>query len=159
MPARTHGMTRTKIYRVWKGMHQRCRNPRNKDYKDYGARGVTVCERWYSFEVFMLDMGPRPEGYTIDRVNGAGNYEPSNCRWATYKTQMNNRRGNRVFSYNGETLTMTEWADRLGVHCSAIKERLERGWPLALALTAPSGWRRPKLALVNAVIEGGSRGN
>jgi len=88
---RTHGMANTKVHAVWKAMHERCRNPNAHDYRWYGAKGVTVCERWRSFENFYADMG-EPNGLTLDRIDPAGNYEPSNCRWATWEVQRGNKR-------------------------------------------------------------------
>jgi hypothetical protein len=88
----THGLTRTPAYRSWAQMKTRCENPNYKEFYYYGGRGIKICERWNSFENFLADMGSRPEGKTLDRINGNGNYEPGNCRWATPLEQSRNRR-------------------------------------------------------------------
>lgn len=91
-----HGMYNTRTYHTWEGMKQRCLNPNATRYPSYGGVGVLLCKEWYDFDGFLKDMGERPEGKTLDRINPFGNYEPSNCRWATYKEQVHNRRRNHV---------------------------------------------------------------
>lgn len=88
----THGMTLTPEYRVWRSMHQRCSNPNHVRYGNYGGRGISVCERWSRFENFFADMGPRPTGLTLERINNAEGYAPDNCKWATWSEQNLNRR-------------------------------------------------------------------
>ena len=123
-------------YQCWHSMKSRCFNPNVKQYKNYGARGITVCDRWIeSFENFLSDMGVKPKGLTLERINNDGNYEPSNCRWATKYEQTINRRGNRLIQYRGVTKTLTEWAHLCGVHDRTVFGRLRSGFPIEIVLT------------------------
>lgn len=133
----THGMHGTPTYKTWEAMKTRCTNPASKSYAAYGGRGVTVCTRWASsFADFLADMGIRPEGTTLDRFpNTNGNYEPGNCRWATRVEQQRNTTANRRVTFNGETLTQVEWAQRQGIRQDTLSYRLRRGWPLLQALS------------------------
>jgi len=132
----THGMSKTKIYKVWVDMLNRCRSKNSKDYERYGGRGITVCKRWLRFESFYKDMGDRPEGLTIERKNNNGNYELSNCKWATQKEQCNNKRNNRIIKYNNEILNVTQWTKRLNISQAAFQYRL-KNWTIEEAITTP----------------------
>lgn len=140
---RTHGLCHSSEYTTWGCMLQRCLNPNHDSYEDYGGRGIEVCGQWKKFENFYADMGPRPEGKTLDRFpNKNGNYEPGNCRWADGFEQMNNTRRNRFVEHNGENLTISQWARKIGVHKNSIADKLNRGWPIHLALTKPNGKKK-----------------
>ena len=123
----THRMTRSITHISWMCMRSRCNNPNNPSYEHYGAIGIKVCERWDSFENFLEDMGERPsKSYTIDRIDVNGDYEPSNCRWATAKEQQNNKHNTIYITLDGQTHTIPEWADILGIKESVIRVRLRR---------------------------------
>ncbi len=109
-------------------MVRRCTKPYHSAYKRYGAKGITVCERWMVFENFLSDMGERPEGTTIDRINGNLGYEPGNCRWATIKDQQRNTKANRMVTFDGLTMCISEWAEKLGISKDTLSYRIERGW-------------------------------
>lgn len=127
----------TPTYDSWAHMKGRCLNPNDDRFSSYGGRGITVCERWMLFENFLADMGERPEGLSIDRIDNDGNYEPSNCRWATASQQMNNRRTNHFLEHGGQRKTVTEWSRNLGVSHEVIRTRIRRGWDVDAALTRP----------------------
>jgi len=129
----------TREYKSWAQMMQRCYNPKHPNYHNYGGRGITVAQRWHTFFQFLADMGKRPAGTTIDRYpNNDGNYEPSNCRWATDIQQHRNRRDNVWITHNGETLTQAEWAQRCGIDNCTLASRLKRGWTVEDAVTIPA---------------------
>ena len=113
-----------KTLQVWRDMKQRCYNPRSRKFKNYGGRGISICPRWLeSPELFIADMGLKPDGLTIDRINNDGNYEPSNCRWATKEQQGNNTRQCVYLELNGERMTVEAWAHKLGRHPETIRSR------------------------------------
>lgn len=134
----THGKTGTREYRIWQAMQARCDNAALPGYKNYGGRGIAVCERWRVFENFFADMGPCPEKFSIERVNRDGNYEPGNCIWANHTTQMRNTRRTRFLTLNGTTKCLKEWAQQIGIDQASLRERLDK-WSLEKALTTPKG--------------------
>lgn len=133
-----HGRSKTPEHDTWLAMRQRCSNPKHRSFKHYGARGITVCQRWSSFEAFFADMGLRPSSrYTIERIDNEGPYSPSNCRWATRMEQGANSRRNRRLTYRGETLTLSEWARRFKIQRLTLLMRLKSGLTVAEALERP----------------------
>ena len=128
----------SKTYNSWLSMIQRCTNPKNKNYKHYGDRGIKVCNRWLKFENFLTDMGEHPgKGYSIDRINNNGNYCKSNCRWATEKEQHRNKRDNHLETYKGKTQCLREWSEEFGINYYVLWSRLNRGWSIEKALITP----------------------
>lgn len=136
-----HGMNRTPEHIAWKRMKARCYNIKGPDFADYGARGIVVCDGWlHSFANFYANVGPRPSPqHSIDRINNNGNYEPGNVRWATSTQQARNKRNNHHITFNNETLTIPEWAEKLNVPYARLVMRFYKGWPEDLALTLPKG--------------------
>lgn len=124
---------------AWHGMLARCANPRHKSYASYGGRGIAVCERWQQFSNFFADMGERPVGHSLDRINNEGPYSPDNCRWAPRTVQMRNTRSNRFLTLDGVTKTLAEWGVHTGIATETIWDRLNNGWSVSDALT-----RQPK---------------
>jgi hypothetical protein len=115
-------------------MIRRCTKPEHPSYKDYGAKGITVCDRWLKFENFYADMGERPEGTTLDRRETDGNYEPGNCKWSTRKEQDSNRSTSRIFTVGDKTQTMRDWARESDIPYSTLRYRLDRGLTIQQAL-------------------------
>lgn len=135
---RKHGMEGTPEYRTWVDMKRRCQQPHRLDYKNYGGRGITVCERWESFENFYADMGPRPEGHTLDRLQNHGPYTKLNCIWAPRKKQERNKRTNRMIEYSGRRMTLAEAVELSGVNYFTAHSRLQRGLSITDALDPKS---------------------
>lgn len=133
----SHRMSKTPEYRAWSDMRRRCAD---KENLLYGGRGITVCDRWLeSFESFMADMGLRPsDGHSLDRIDANGNYEPSNCRWATITEQNRNLRANRRLEWKGEVRCLSEWSEVTGLPYGLIYDRLDAGWTTEAALTTPA---------------------
>ena len=150
-----HGKANTGAHRSWGKMMQRCGNPNDTHYANYGGRGITVCDRWLKFENFYADMGDRPVGMSIDRIDNNKGYSPENCRWATKSEQQNNTRNNRLITYNNETLNVSQWSVRMGWDASVLRTRLRRSWTIEEALTTPVGQRRTsKQNVVSGVNDG-----
>lgn len=123
---------------AWKNMKRRVRGDSPRHRVNYTARGITICDRWDSFDNFLSDMGLRPSPeHTLDRIDNDGNYEPSNCRWATRSQQARNRRTNVVLTVSGERKTLVEWAEIVGLDQRTLKRRLDRGWCAYEALSTP----------------------
>ena len=131
----THGMCHSKIYQTWCGIKARCYNPNNKYYKDYGGRGISIYPAWiddfqafYDYVSALEHYGE--DGYTLDRINNDGNYEPGNLRWATQKEQHRNTRKNVFVEYKGEQMTLTEAAERSGINYGTLQKRIKLGWAM-----------------------------
>ena len=135
-----HGFSRHPLYAIYRTMMHRCYNPKAGAYRHYGGRGIAVCQRWReSFLSFVEDMGPKPSpDHSIDRINNDGDYCPENCRWATPKQQARNWKNRNVrYEHGGESLTLSEWAERLHIRRESIRDRINSGWPLSKALSTP----------------------
>ncbi len=139
---RDHAYTRAKWpaeYRSWNAMIRRCYDAKHPSFARYSKNGITVCDEWRtSFPAFCSDMGKCPSAFTLDRIDNAFGYTPSNCRWASRKTQANNRRNNVLITCNGETLNVSQWGERLGVSKSTIASRISYGWDSERAVTTPA---------------------
>ncbi len=148
---------RTPEYYSWVNMKSRCLNPRVKEFKWYGARGITICRRWIeSFDAFLADVGLRPSpASTLERVRTDGNYEPGNVRWASMREQCNNRRSNRWLVHNGERRTMAEWGRLLGINTMTLMYRLNHGMSDSEALTVPVSRSTTPLAVKTKAAQAG----
>lgn len=134
----THGMTNSPEFISWSSMKARCNNENGAAWRNYGGRGISICQRWESFEAFYEDMGPRPSlKHTLDRIDNDGDYEPSNCKWSTPKEQHNNTRQNVQITYKGKTMTVIQWARKLKINPGTLYDRKRRGWSDERTITEP----------------------
>lgn len=135
----THGEYKTRLFKIWEGMHERCERPKHTYYKDYGGRGIKVCEEWREYIPFAN--WARSNGYTeslsIDRIDVNGDYTPANCRWVTEKEQHNNTRRNHFVEYGGKVYTISQLADETGIKYTTLKERIKAGWSVDDAVNTP----------------------
>ena len=148
--ATTHGMSKHELYKTWVGVRNRCNNPKDPYFHNYGGRGVKMHPAWeQSFAAFLEGVGKRPSPqYSLDRVNNNGNYEPGNVRWLTKKQQAHNMRKNRLLTHNGRTQALTAWAEEMGLVPSTLQYRLKQGgMSVEEAVTTPRrNGRRPRVS-------------
>jgi hypothetical protein len=123
---RAHGLTRTPTYTSYQSAKDRCNNPRSENYRYYGGRGIRFL--YQSFEQFFRDLGERPPGLTLERIDNDGHYEPGNCRWATLIDQANNKSNNQILTAFGRTLTLALWAREFNINAGTLRHRVEKGW-------------------------------
>lgn len=154
MPSLTHGASRggktTPTYNSWKLMKARCLSKSNRSYHHYGGRGISICKRWMKFENFIADMGEKPFGRSIDRIDNNGNYTPKNCRWSTQLIQMSNTRRSVYLTFRGRRQHVSAWARELGCNSWSITLRIRGGWSVEKTLTTPFGrweWDDKKILL------------
>lgn len=135
----THGKSDTPTYYCWIDMRRRCLNENHSKYPSYGGRGITICQKWLSFEGFLEDMGEKPHGLTLDRIDNDKGYFLENCRWATRKQQARNRRKSKEpITWRGKTQYLSDWADELGFNWALLWNRLHiYGWSVDKAFTQP----------------------
>lgn len=136
-------------YTSWVMMRQRCFNKNEKDYNQYGGRGITVCDNWLSFDNFLRDMGKRPEGMSIERKNVNKGYYKDNCIWASSKTQAMNRRSNHIVIYKGVSQPLMKLCEKLSINYSLVWNRLNLGWTIEKAIETKSKVNRGKKYLIN----------
>lgn len=133
---RKHKAKGTPEHNSWRGMRERCDNPNNNHYAQYGGRGITYCERWKEFTTFLSDMGARPPGCTLDRIDNNGNYGPDNCRWSSPSCQSRNSQRTVHVTYNGKTMCIKDWAKVLGITDGALSHRI-KVHGVSIAMTMP----------------------
>lgn len=139
----THGYTKgkpTKTYDTWQHIIQRCTNPNDQQHKNYGGRGITVCEQWSGengFIHFLEDMGEKPKGLSIDRIENDLGYFKENCRWATQKEQSRNQSSNHLITFNGKTQCITDWAEETGINKRTFYTRVRLGWSIEKIFNTP----------------------
>lgn len=143
---RTHGMSlqSSGLYRVWGNIKQRCTNPNNPAYHNYGGRGITLCKRWHKFENFLADLGAQPEGMTLDRINNDKGYAPNNVRWVTKAENTRNTRRCVMVEINGETRPINVWCREFGVPYVTFKQRRKNGWGIVDAVSTPPNAKHRK---------------
>lgn len=148
----THGMRKSPLYNVWKNMLARCFDPKNKSFKDYGARGISVCDRWQSVENFVSDMGPTyAPGMELDRRENSDGYHPDNCRWVTHQGNADNRRTGVYLTYNGKTQSLRRWSEETGINYGTLHERIAVWkWDAERALTTPALSKDERMAIARA---------
>lgn len=155
-----HYLRYSREYSIWSSMITRCTNPNADKYRFYGGLGISVCERWRDFRNFYEDMGKAPEGFSIDRIDSSGNYEPSNCRWADQRTQAVNRKNQKIYDFKGESLTLPEICSKAGINYRTMRNRLFRtGMSLDEALAHSHGaiTESGMIRLKSAVAESNKR--
>lgn len=145
----THGFSKEHLngvreYSSWRSMKQRCCNKNHKSFKEYGGRGIGICKRWDKFENFFIDMGFRPKGKTLGRINNNLGYKKSNCRWETYKQQARNRRNGHYLKAFGKEKTLAEWSEITGIGGDTLWKRVERGFSPEEVISLPLNARRKK---------------
>lgn len=149
----THGLTSSPEFYIWRTMKSRCSNPKRPEYHRYGGRGIRVCDEWIdSFETFYKDMGPRPnQTHQIDRIDNDGNYCKSNCRWADSATNSNNRSTNKFITHNNQTLTESQWCEKLGMSRGSISKRIKSGWSIQAAIETSALSREERIRVTKTL--------
>lgn len=130
-----HGKSSSIEFRTWTHLRGRCNNPTDSAYAGYGGRGIKVCERWDSFANFLADMGPRPKGTSIDRIDNDGDYCPENCRWASSTQQGRNRRTTRMVEWEGRRLSLSDFCDQMRLNYERVYHRVQRGYTIEQAIS------------------------